>query len=81
MVLRAAAAWIPMTLTWWATTSCNSRAIRARSAAASRDTTRSSSASARSARLCAAARFTRLARLSVPATHAAMKIIAWKMAS
>ena len=62
----AASACTAIRLTWWATTSCSSRAIRARSAAASRDTTRSSSASARSARPCAASRFARLARLSVP---------------
>ena len=77
----AASAWTAIRLTWCATTSCSSRAIRVRSCSAARAAWRSSSASARSARFCAASRLARLARLSVPAAHAVRKISAWKMAS
>ena len=36
MTRRAAAAWMPMTDTWWATTSCSSRAMRRRSSVTAR---------------------------------------------
>src|SRR5207248_2045175 len=66
----AASAWTAIRLTWWATTSCSSRAIRIRSRSAASEDWRSSSASARSARLCAAWTLARLARLSRPAATA-----------
>jgi hypothetical protein len=43
--LRAAPAWITITLTLWVTTSCSSRAIRARSCSAARRTARARSSS------------------------------------
>ena len=36
MTRRAAAAWMPMTETWWPTTSCSSRAMRSRSSVTAR---------------------------------------------
>ncbi len=36
MTRRAAAAWMPMTDTWWPTTSCSSRAMRSRSSVTAR---------------------------------------------
>ena len=66
----AASAWTAIRLTWWATTSCSSRAIRIRSRSAACEDWRSSSASARSARLCAAWTLARMARLSRPAAAA-----------
>ena len=77
----AASAWTAIRLTWWATTSCNSRAIRVRSRSAACEDCRSSSASARSARLCAARMLARLARLSRPAAAAVRKIVTWKIVS
>ena len=56
----AASACTAIRLTWCATTSCSSRAIRIRSARRGAGDWRSSSASARSARLSAASRFARL---------------------
>src|ERR1700729_2924475 len=62
---RAAPAWTPIMLTWWATTSCSSRAIRTRSSntACSACVARDSATSACSAR----------ARTARPATQATAK--------
>ena len=53
---RAAPALTTMTVTSWVTMSCNSRAMRCRSAAAAAATLRSRSASSRRARACSSAR-------------------------
>ena len=48
MTRRAAPAWTPITLTWWATTSCSSRAIRTRSSSTARRASPPARAAARS---------------------------------
>ncbi len=73
ITLRAAPACTPITLTWWATTSCSSRAMRTRSAntACRAFSSRSRwSSVARSASSCSRARSRRMA---VPSTQGRAK--------
>ena len=71
MTCRAAAACTPMTLTWWATTSCSSRAIRTRSATTACCALASRSVASCSARRDSSARSIRWWRSRSPSTHAA----------
>ena len=57
-------------LTWWATTSCSSRAIRARSEATARRASEARSRSSRAARSRSSAASARCTRARSPSTHA-----------
>ena len=70
MTIRAAPAWTPIMLTWWATTSCSSRAIRTRSSKTARRALASRSRSAWIARSCAASAWRARSRIAMPANHA-----------
>ncbi|OSY49161.1 hypothetical protein BG846_05283 [Streptomyces fradiae ATCC 10745 = DSM 40063] len=66
----APSAWTTMTDTLWATTSCSSRAIRARSAATATFACASRSRSSRSVRSSSWARYARRVRIESPSTQA-----------
>ena len=73
MTRSAPPAWMTITLTWWVTTSCSSRAIRSRSSRMAFSVRSSRSRSSRLARSSSVPAYRRRIRVASPSSHATRK--------